>query len=141
MTWRRSAPPELAVVSSKRRRDRLAGRPAFRSCCPRCGVPFPQVMRGEWFETSLRCTECGVAVREDSPPLAPSPDDIGYALGEFSILERTAITADLIELRIPFRWENGLVLVVAKDLEEYVDRLIDDVTADDAEGDPPPSPQ
>ncbi len=102
----------------------------FRTHCPRCGTRFPTVFRGEWFETGLRCGECGVAVQSCSPPLAVSGDEVAYALSGLALMERVAVTADLIEARIPFRWEDGHVLVVPAAVEAHVDRLVDDVTTD-----------
>jgi len=114
-----------------------SSRPGFRTCCPRCGAPFPIVVRGEWLETSPRCAECGVAVRDDSPQLAPSDWEIAYDLSELPLIVRTAITADMIEVRVPFRWDDALVLVVPPSAEDYMDQLIDDVTADDPAADAP----
>ena len=51
-------------------------------------------------------------------------------MSRLSLIERTAATADMIELSVPFRWEHGLVLVVPASAKEYMDRLIDEVTAE-----------
>ncbi len=96
-------------------------------------MEFPQEFRGEWFETSQRCRECGVAVLEDSAPLAPIDDEVAYTCDGLTLLERTAVTADLMERRIPFRWEDGLVLVVTASAEDHVDRVLDDVLGDETE--------
>jgi len=112
-------------------------RPVFRSHCPRCGTRFPLEGRGEWFETSARCAECGVAVIEDTTPLAPGGAELAYTLDGLALVERTAVTADLIELRVPFRWEDDLVLVVPTIAEDLMDRLVDDVSATGDDDAPP----
>lgn len=104
--------------------------PAFRDHCPRCGVPLPQEPLGEWFRTSERCAECGVAVVVDAPLLRPTEGEIAFALDGLSLTERTAVTAGLIERRLPFRWDDDLVLVVPPALEAHIDRLIADVTGE-----------
>lgn len=137
MKWRRSSQTGLSRGGPAESGARRSGRPAFRTCCPRCAVPFPLLLRGDWFERGLRCAECGVAVREDSPHLAPSDREIGYAMSGLSLIERTAATADMIELSGPFRWEQGLVLVVPASAKEYKDRFIDDIIAEDSAADGP----
>lgn len=120
------------------RRALAASRPVFSPFCPRCGARFLLDMRGEWFETSQRCSQCGVAVLEHLPPLAPTSAEVGYRLAELTLVERTAVTAELIERRLPFRWEEDLVLFVPEAAEEVVDRLVDEVAgevADDAADD------
>ncbi len=74
-----------------------------------------------------------MAVLEDSPPLAPTDDEVAYNCDGLALLERTTVTADLIELGSPFRWEAGLVLVVPASAEDHVDRVLDDVLGDETE--------
>lgn len=87
---------------------------------------------GEWFETSDRCAECGVAAVDDALALPPTDAEVAYTLSDLSLVERTAVTAGLIEQRVPFRWEDDLVLVVPPTAEAFVDRLIEDVSGLDA---------
>lgn len=112
-------------------------RSAYRSHCPRCGTRFPTAFRGEWFETSPSCAECGVAVAGDTPLLAPSAGEVAYALPDLALIERAAITADLMEEAVPFRWEDGLVLVVPGAAEARVDMLVDDIAGGDGESKAP----
>ena len=97
--------------------------------CPRCGAPFPEEVRGEWLESSLRCADCAVLVTD--PPLmlakGNDEDEVDYDLGEWMVAERSAATAALAEVDIPYRWEQGLVLVVPAVAEEEVDLLLDEL--------------
>ena len=120
--------PGVTEPSTPGPSGRPVGPPTFRHHCPRCGNRFPQEILGEWFRTSGRCGDCGVAVLEDSPQLAPGAAEVGYSLIELSVAERAAITADLVEVRVPFRWEDDLVLVVPATGAGLVDQLIDDYT-------------
>ena len=104
---------------------------AFHRHCPRCGAPFPQLFLGEWFETSQRCAECGVAAVDDALGLAPSDAEVAYTLGELTLVERTAVTAELVDREVPYRWEDELVLVVPPTAEALVDRLVDEVSGID----------
>jgi len=97
--------------------------------CPRCGAEFAQVFKGEWFETAVRCGECGLTVAD--PPLmlarGPSDDEVEYSLGEWLVPERAAASAALAAVDIPYRWEAELVLVVPAVAEDEVDRLLEDL--------------
>jgi hypothetical protein len=64
--------------------------------------------------------------------LKPSHDEVVYGLDEWPASERAALTAALVELDAPYRWEPGIVLVVPAAAETDVDRLLDDIEA--AEG-------
>jgi hypothetical protein len=103
--------------------------------CPRCGAQFGQVFKGEWFETAVRCGECGLTVAD--PPLMlarnPSDEEVEYSLTEWLVPERAAATAALADVDIPYRWEDGLVLVVPAVAEDEVDLLLEDL-------DPPGEP-
>ncbi len=97
--------------------------------CPRCGAPFPEEIRGDWLESSLRCADCAVLVTD--PPLmlamGNDEDEVDYDLGDWLPAERSAATAALVEVDIPYRWEGGLVLVVPAVTEEEVDLLLDEL--------------
>ncbi len=105
--------------------------------CPRCGTPYGMEIRGDWFRTSAQCVECGVAVGDVTGMLKPSDDEVRYELEEWPAPDRALVTAALVELDAPYRWEPGLVLVVPAAAESDVDRLLDDsATGDqDADGD------
>ncbi|MGH9038483.1 MAG: hypothetical protein ACRD0O_22225, partial [Acidimicrobiia bacterium] len=49
---------------------------------------------------------------------------------DWPVSDRGAVSAALAEVDIPFRWEVGLVLVVPAEVEEQVDRLLDEVQAE-----------
>ncbi len=68
---------------------------------------------------------------EDVPPLAPAAGEIAYALAGLTLIERTAVTADLFDLHVRFRWEDDLVIVVPATAEDFVDRLLDEVVPDE----------
>ena len=97
--------------------------------CPRCGAEFAQVFKGEWFETAVRCGECGLTVAD--PPLmlarGPADDEVEYSLSEWLVPERAAASTALAEVDIPYRWEAELVLVVPAVAEDEVDRLLEDL--------------
>ncbi|HJV08391.1 MAG TPA: hypothetical protein VJ653_01885 [Acidimicrobiales bacterium] len=97
--------------------------------CPRCGAQFGEDFKGEWFESNLRCPDCSLAVTE--PPLmlaqGNDEDEVDYDLGEWQVGERSAATAALNEVDIPYRWESDLILVVPAVAEEEVDRLLDEL--------------
>ncbi|MDQ4091680.1 MAG: zinc-ribbon domain-containing protein [Actinomycetota bacterium] len=97
--------------------------------CPRCGTPFREEVKGDWFESSVRCTECALTVAE--PPLmlarGNDEDEVDYDLGEWQVGERSAATAALLEADIPYRWEENLVLAVPAVAEDEVDLLLDEL--------------
>ncbi len=93
--------------------------------CPRCGTQFAEQFKGEWFDTSLRCLDCGLAVADPPAMLAPGDDDVQYDLAEWETNERTLATTALLEAEIPFRWEADLVLTVPAVAENEVDLLLD----------------
>ena len=97
--------------------------------CPRCGARFPEEVRGDWPESSLKCADCAVLVTD--PPLmlakGNDEDEVDYDLGEWMVAERSAATAALSEVDIPYRWEQDLVLVVPTVAEEEVDLLLDEL--------------
>jgi hypothetical protein len=97
--------------------------------CPRCGAPFLEDFKGEWFDSSLRCADCALMVTE--PPLmlakGNDEDEVDYDLSEWQTAERAAATAGLQQVDIPYRWEPDLVLVVPAVAEEEVDVLLDEL--------------
>ena len=96
--------------------------------CPRCGTRFAEEVRGEWFESSLRCVDCGLAVADPPAMLAPgNEEDVQYDLAEWETSERTAATTALLEADIPYRWEGNLVLTVPAVAEDEVDLLLDEL--------------
>src|SRR5688572_20709571 len=97
--------------------------------CPRCGAPFREDFKGDWFESSVRCPECALTVGEPPLMLAKNADEdeVDYDLGEWEIGERSAATAALLEAEIPYRWEADLVLVVPAVAEDEVDLLLDEL--------------
>lgn len=97
--------------------------------CPRCGARFPEELRGELLESTRRCADCAVLVTD--PPLmlakGNDEDEVDYDLGEWMVAERSAATAALSEVDIPYRWEQDLVLVVPAVAEDEVDLLLDEL--------------
>ena len=95
--------------------------------CPRCGTPFREEVKGDWFESSVRCTGCALTVSEPPLMLAQGEDEVDYDLGEWEVGERSAATAALVEADIPYRWEQDLVLVVPAVAEDEVDLILDEL--------------
>lgn len=97
--------------------------------CPRCGTPFREEVKGEWFENSVRCADCGVTLTDPPATLARgnTEDEVEYDLVEWEMTERSAATAALVEAEIPYRWEAELVLVVPAVAEDEVDLLLDEL--------------
>lgn len=98
--------------------------------CARCGAPFAPDVNMEFSTTQVLCVECGLSL-EDPPELLPGSesddDQIAYDLAEWPPEDRTIATGDLVELGIPYRWEDNLVLVVAATAEEQVDAILDEI--------------
>jgi hypothetical protein len=101
-------------------------RPPPNGLCPRCGAPFPVEFKGEWWESGRRCAECGVGTAAQGF-LVPSDDEVAQSLGTWELTDRSAVTAALVELDIPYRWEPGLVLVVPAAADDHVAGLLDEV--------------
>jgi hypothetical protein len=97
--------------------------------CPRCGWPFPEHVGGELLESTRRCVDCTLTVSD--PPLmlaeGNDEDEVDYDLREWMVAERSAATAALSEIDIPYRWEQDLVLIVPAVAEEEVDLLLDEL--------------
>lgn len=100
------------------------------SYCPRCGAAFEAEVLGEWIRANIRCPDCRLAITEVPAMLAPSDDEVGYELDDWPVTDRGAVSAALGEADIPFRWEDGLTLVVPGPVEEQVDQLLDDIQAE-----------
>ena len=108
--------------------------------CPRCGTRYGQSAATDFIERHFRCVDCGLTVAEAPAMLASgnTEEEVQYDLGEWQMNERTAATTALHEVDIPYRWEEGLVLVVPAVAEDEVDRLLDDldeVVGTDEDGD------
>ena len=95
--------------------------------CRLCGAELPTVLMGEWFDTSERCVECGVAPADPHPALAPSAEEVEYGLDGWPASDRRAVTAGLVEADVPYRWEPGFMLVVPAGTEQQAERLFDEV--------------
>jgi hypothetical protein len=98
--------------------------------CPRCGALFAPDVNMEFSTTQVLCVECGLALEDPPQVLSPSDVDdeqVAYDLAEWPPEDRTIATADLVELEIPYRWEEGLVLIVPATAEEQVDALLDEI--------------
>jgi hypothetical protein len=84
----------------------------------------------EFSTTQVLCVECGLALEEPPEVLRPADGDdeqVAYDLVEWPPEDRAIATADLVELGIPYRWEDGLVLVVPGTAEAQVDALLDEI--------------
>src|SRR5262245_54975370 len=98
--------------------------------CSRCGAFFAPDVNMEFSTTQVLCSECGLSLEDPPAALAPSEvddDQIAYDLAEWPAEDRTIATADLVELGIPYRWEENLVLIVPAGVEEQVDALLDEI--------------
>jgi hypothetical protein len=98
--------------------------------CPRCGALFAPDVNMEFSTTQVLCVECGLTLEDPPQILAPSEIDdeqVAYELVEWPPEDRAIATADLVELEIPYRWEDGLVLIVPATAESQVDALLDEI--------------
>ena len=98
--------------------------------CPRCGAQFAPDVNMEFSTTQVLCVECGLSLEDPPEYLAPSQvddDQIAYDLAEWPAEDRAIASADLVELGIPYRWEDNLVLVVPAGVEEQVDAVLDEI--------------
>ena len=105
--------------------------------CPRCGAFFAPDVNMEFSTTQVLCVECGLTLEDPPQILAPSEvddDQVAYELVEWPPEDRVIATDDLVELGIPYRWEDGLVLVVPATAEAQVDALLDEID-ENANGD------
>jgi hypothetical protein len=84
----------------------------------------------EFSTTAVLCIECGLSLEDPPEVLPPSQSDddqVAYDLAEWPPEDRTIASADLVELNIPYRWEDNLVLVVPATAEEQVDAILDEI--------------
>src|SRR5688500_10810219 len=84
----------------------------------------------EFSTTQVLCIECGLSLEDPPEVLPPSEvddDQIAYELVEWPAEDRTIATADLVEMGIPYRWEDNLVLVVPATAEAQVDAILDEI--------------
>ena len=97
--------------------------------CPRCGTPFREEVRGDWFESSVRCSDCALTVTDAPLMLArgTDEDEVQYDLTEWEMPERSAATTAILEVDIPYRWEADYVLVIPAVAEDEVDLLLDEL--------------
>lgn len=98
--------------------------------CPRCGAQFAPDVNVEFASTQLLCVECGLSMENPPEMLEPADNDddqIAYDLVEWPPEDRTIATGDLVELGIPYRWEDNVVLVVPAGVEEQVDAILDEI--------------
>lgn len=98
--------------------------------CPRCGAFFAPDVNMEFSTTQVLCRECGLSLEDPPELLAPSENDddqVGYDLAEWPPEDRAIASADLVELDIPYRWEDNIVLVVPAGVEEQVDAILDEI--------------
>ncbi len=98
--------------------------------CPRCGAFFAPDVNMEFSTTQVLCRECGLSLEDPPVALAPAENDedqIAYDLAEWPPEDRAIASADLVELGIPYRWEDNIVLVVPAGTEEQVDAILDEI--------------
>src|SRR5207253_729373 len=84
----------------------------------------------EFSTTQVLCIECGLALEDPPEILPPAENDdeqVAYDLVEWPPEDRAIATADLVELEIPYRWEDGLVLIVPATAESQVDAVLDEI--------------
>jgi hypothetical protein len=106
--------------------------------CPRCGAYFAPDVNMEFSTTQVLCRECGLSLEDPPALLAPSENDedqIAYELAEWPPEDRAIASADLVELGIPYRWEDNIVLVVPAAVEEQVDAILDEIDENALAGD------
>jgi hypothetical protein len=85
---------------------------------------------GEWVRADIRCPDCRLAITDIPAMLAPTDDEVAYVLDDWPVSDRGAASAALGEADVPFRWEEGLALVVPAAVEEQVDGILDQLQAE-----------
>lgn len=95
--------------------------------CPSCG--------SEYLAHVSVCADCRVALIDPTGGAAAELDDaselVDYDLDDWTADQRTELTMALRGRGIPHRWEPGLLVVHADDMDE-VEELIEDVDFPDA---------
>jgi hypothetical protein len=94
--------------------------------CPVCGNALV---------TPDACDACRTPSREFPWPtsLPTGADEVRYDLSDFEPIHRALITDHLRDVSIPYRFESGIVLVVAATDEDRVDETLAEVEAPDEE--------
>jgi hypothetical protein len=97
--------------------------------CPRCGARIHEKFLGEVPDTMRRCDDCALIVTDEPLMLVRGneEDEVQYDLAEWQVGERAAATSALLDVDIPYRWEESLVLTVPAVAEDEVDRLLDEL--------------
>ena len=98
--------------------------------CSRCGALFAAEVNMEFSTTALLCVECGLSLEnppEILPPSEADDDQVAYDLAEWPPEDRAIASADLVELGIPYRWEDNISLVVPAGAEAEVDAILDEI--------------
>jgi hypothetical protein len=98
--------------------------------CPRCGTMFGFDITIEAPRRKVLCLGCGLALAEPPRALPPSEaddDQLAYDLSEWPPEDRAIATTQLVELGVPYRWEDYLVLVVPAAVEAEFDALLDEI--------------
>src|SRR5581483_9223733 len=91
-----------------------------------CGALFAPDVNLEFATTQVLCIECGLALVDPPQILPPAENDneqVAYDLIEWPPEDRVIATDDLVELEIPYRWEEGVVLVVPASADALVDEI------------------
>ena len=80
-------------------------------------------------DTTRRCDDCALIVTDEPLMLVRGneEDEVQYDLAEWQVGERAAATNALLDVDIPYRWEESLVLTVPAVAEDEVDRLLDEL--------------
>ena len=89
--------------------------------CPSCG--------NDSAASTGDCAACGRSLTPSFilSTLAEGQEEVEYEFDEWDAHSRADATAALVGTAVPYRWEPGLLLVVAADREADVDRLLDEV--------------
>ncbi|MGH9223097.1 MAG: hypothetical protein ACRD2W_04780 [Acidimicrobiales bacterium] len=98
--------------------------------CSHCGAQFSPGV-------NAACRDCRLAPHERAEPsLADDddgPDEVGFDLADWPAEDRVGIGVTLNGDGVPFRWEEGPMLVVRESDEDAVEALLDSL-ADDEDG-------
>ena len=98
--------------------------------CSQCGAAFAPGVQAA-------CRECRLAPDERAVPSLPDddegPDEVGFDLADWPAEDRVSIGVSLDGDGIPWRWEEGPMLVVRESDEDAVEELLDRL-ADEEEG-------
>jgi hypothetical protein len=92
--------------------------------CPSCGA--------QYLAAATMCASCGTILAAELH-LAPSEDEVGYDLSDWSADERARLSAALLEERVVCRWEDDEVVVRPADADQ-VEALIDEIDQVEALG-------